>query len=51
MKKEYHKNSDGEYVLDEEGDKIPITTCLCHAFEPSECCCGAWDDITDWDYD
>jgi len=40
-----------EYVLDEDGERIPKTVCMCHAFEPNECCCGAWDDVTDWDYD
>lgn len=28
--------------------KNEAETCLCAAFEPSECCCGAWDD-EDWD--
>ena len=23
--------------------KNEAKTCLCHAYEPSECCCGAWD--------
>ena len=40
-----------EYVLDEDGKPIPKTICLCNAYEPNECCCGAWDDVTDWDYD
>lgn len=38
-------------ILDEEGDLIPTTECICHAYEPSECCCGAWDDVNDWYYD
>lgn len=21
--------------------------CFCSAYEPSECCCGAWDDVYD----
>ena len=35
----------GEYshttpILDENGNYIPATICLCHAHEPSECVCG-----------
>ena len=48
---EYHKDEDGEFILDENGNKIPASICLCHALEPSECGCGAWDDVTDWEYD
>jgi len=40
-----------EYVLDEDGEVIPTTMCICHAYEPNECCCGAWDGVEDWDYD
>lgn len=26
--------------------------CTCAAWEPNECCCGAWDDVDpDWWYD
>ena len=25
--------------------------CLCSAYMPSECCCGAWDDCEEDDYD
>ena len=49
MEVEYHKNSDGEFILDEDGDKIPTSLCLCNAHEPSECMCGAWDDVEGWD--
>ena len=34
-----------ELVLDEDGEPIPMTTCICHAYEPNECVCGAWDDV------
>lgn len=42
---EYHVNSDGELILDEDGQPIPKTICLCYAREPLECICGAWDDV------
>lgn len=46
---EYHIDDDGNLILDELGRPIPSTVCLCHAHEPSECMCGAWDDIAyDW---
>lgn len=45
---EYHKDWDGKYILDENGEKIPLTSCICHAFEPNECVCGAWDDVEGW---
>jgi len=48
---EYHKNYDGELILDEEGEPIPTDICLCHAYEPSECCCGAWDDIPYYEHE
>jgi hypothetical protein len=46
----------GEYILDEQGNKIPSTACLCFAKYSTECCCGctSWteDDYEDWcDYD
>lgn len=44
-------DSEGELILDEEGLPIPTTICLCHAFEPNECVCGAWDDAVDWWYE
>lgn len=34
-----------EAILDENGEYIPATICLCHAHEPSECCCGC---VTNW---
>jgi len=34
-----------ELVLDEQGEPIPSTICICAAHEPNECCCGAWDDV------
>lgn len=38
------------YYLDENGDMIPASYCLCYAHEPSECCCAttAWEG---WEYD
>lgn len=48
----FHKDLDGDYVLDEQGNKIPSNVCICYAREPNECCCGAWDDVDiDWWYD
>lgn len=40
----------GEYILDEQGNKIPSSVCLCFARYPTECCCGctSW---TEDDYD
>lgn len=34
-----------EPILEEDGSLIPIHICLCHAYEPGECCCSttAWD--------
>lgn len=29
-------------MVDERGEPIPATTCLCFAYNSSECCCGAW---------
>lgn len=40
----FHKNTDGEIVLDRDGEPIPSYICICAAREPFECCCGAWDD-------
>lgn len=37
-----------ETVLDEDGEPIPKTVCLCSAYSSSECCCGAWDGTYDW---
>ena len=33
-------------ILDEDGDMIPASICLCYAYEPSECCCActSWGD-------
>ena len=51
----YDKNDDyigWKYILDENGDKIPLGICLCHAFTASECgcSCNSWTD-SDYDYD
>lgn len=48
-----------ELILDENDQPIPASICLCYAREPSECCCGAWDDVDvnqwysddDWGWD
>ena len=42
---DYHLNDDGSLILDEQGNPIPLTICLCAAREPYECVCGAWDDV------
>jgi hypothetical protein len=42
-----------ELLLDESGDPIPISICLCFAHAPSECCCETtgWDNYRYWDDD
>ncbi len=37
-------------IVDEDGDPIPSSQCICCAWEPSECVCGAWDsvDLESW---
>jgi len=32
-----------EPLLDEHGDMIPASICICHAWSANECSCGAWD--------
>ena len=39
----FHVDEDGELLLDADGKPIPDTLCVCFAYKPSECCCGAWD--------
>jgi hypothetical protein len=39
----YHKDLDGNLILDGDEQPIPITVCLCFARSSSECMCGAWD--------
>lgn len=34
-----------ELILDEGGEPIPKTICICCAYEPNECVCGAWADV------
>ena len=46
-------------ILDEDGEMAPASICLCHAYEPGECCCATtvwknwnyeeyyWDEITE----
>ena len=36
-------------ILEENGDLIPATICICFAHSSSECCCGAWSIRSDWD--
>lgn len=40
-------------ILDEDGEMIPARICICHAFEPEECCCAttAWENYRYDDYD
>lgn len=42
---EYHRDYDGNIILDENGEPIPLSICICAAWEPNECVCGAWDDV------
>lgn len=44
-----YEYDDGTYylILDEERNVIPSSICLCAARAPSECMCGAWDDVID----
>jgi len=42
---EYHCDEYGVPYTDQDGDMIPSTKCICSAYEPSECWCGAWDDV------
>lgn len=37
-------------ILDEDGEMIPASVCLCFGYEPSECVCAttAWEN---WNYD
>ena len=62
----YDENDDyigWKYILDENGSKIPLGICLCHAHSPTECesgssepnepcgcACNSWTD-NDYDYD
>ena len=48
---EYDENViDTVPFVDEDGELIPASVCLCHAYEPGECCCAttAWEN---WKYD
>ena len=45
----YDENDDyigWKYILDENGSKIPLGICLCHAHSPTECgcSCNSWGD-------
>lgn len=41
-----YSEEESEFILDENGALIPITACLCNAYEPGECCCAttSWED-------
>ncbi len=45
MTEDYHIDLNGQFILDEQGNKIPKSICMCAAWEPNECICGAWDDV------
>lgn len=48
---EYDENViDTVPFVDEDGELIPASVCICYAFEPGECCCAttAWEG---WEYD
>lgn len=36
---------DWEYIYDENGERIPLSECICAAREPSECgcSCNSWE--------
>jgi hypothetical protein len=39
-------------ILEENGDLIPLSICICFAYESSECCCNTTSWINyDYDYD
>jgi len=41
----YHKDYDGELILDEDGEPIPLTFCICAAHNEFDCCCDCpWGD-------
>lgn len=51
----YHAKSEAgvvKWLLDERGEKIPASVCLCFAYTPSECACAttAWVNYR-WDND
>ena len=39
-----------DFILDDDGDLIPASACICHAHEPGECCC-ATTSFDDYEYD
>lgn len=46
IKNGYHYSDEkGRYYRNEDGSKIPESTCLCFAYEPSGCMCAC----TGWD--
>ncbi len=44
---------DGSLILDDDGEPIPKTICICHAYNKFSCVCGAWDldDDDEFDFD
>jgi hypothetical protein len=45
---DYHADSDGNLILDEDGNPIDSKVCICAAWNPYECVCGACDNVEDW---
>lgn len=39
----HHLDTAGNPILDENGNPIPSSACICAAWSAAECCCGAWD--------
>lgn len=39
---DYHKDFDGNFILDENDEMIPMYICICAAWSENECVCGAW---------
>jgi hypothetical protein len=52
-----HRDDAGNPLLDEQGNTIPLTICLCFAHTPTECACSTtcWANYTEdyediWNY-
>jgi hypothetical protein len=39
---DWHLDSSGEYLVDENGDRIPAYVCMCFATNRYDCICGGW---------
>lgn len=47
--KKYHEDSEGSVIIGEDNLPTPSYVCICSAYNPDECSCGAWDvDIELW---